>query len=425
MLTERRSQLGQSPLVVESASDFKVNTRAYTDPKVFDDEMRNIFEKTWVYVAHESEIQHPGDYRTAAVGRMPVIVSRGEDHQVHVLLNVCRHRGSTVCHEEQGNSQYFRCPYHSWVYKNDGTLVGVADRKGYADDWGSEIKGLLKAPRVATHKGMIFASFSEEGESLEEHLGPLTTYIDYWFGHSPNGRVQLTRPYRGFYPANWKFQAENSTDGYHPRYVHESAFKTMDQFGTRGNSVQLVGCTRGFEGGHGILEATRNDIPAEVEAEFTELYDLLIKSYGPELAEQTYRRRHIAIFPNVHLMEFKVRVIQPVSVDKTIVYEFPVELDGVPVSINQAIFRRISKEISVSSGSLISGFVNADDTEIFSRVQSGLKASRMEWMYLARGLHREVRQPSGEIVGDRTDEVPQRAIYRAWGRLMGANGSEA
>ena len=47
----------------------------------------------------------------------------------------------------------------------------------------------------------------------------------------------------------------------------------------------------------------------------------------------------------------------------------------------------------------------------------------MEWVYLARGLQREVRQPSGEIVGDRTDEVPQRAIYRAWGRLMGANGS--
>ena len=80
----------------------------YTDPQIFAAEMANIFEKTWVYVAHESELPQPGDYKTAAVGRMPVIVSRGADRQVHVLLNVCRHRGSVVCREERGTSQYFR-----------------------------------------------------------------------------------------------------------------------------------------------------------------------------------------------------------------------------------------------------------------------------------------------------------------------------
>jgi phenylpropionate dioxygenase-like ring-hydroxylating dioxygenase large terminal subunit len=56
-----------------------VHTRVYTDPQAFAAEMANIFEKTWVYVAHESEIAQPGDCKTAAVGRMPVIGSRGED----------------------------------------------------------------------------------------------------------------------------------------------------------------------------------------------------------------------------------------------------------------------------------------------------------------------------------------------------------
>ena len=31
------------------------------------------------------------------------------------------------------------------------------------------------------------------------------------------------------YQGNWKFQVENTVDGYHPRFVHESAFKTREQ----------------------------------------------------------------------------------------------------------------------------------------------------------------------------------------------------
>ena len=90
MLKDHATSPGYAALVVDSPDDFKLHTRVYTDPQIFAAEMANIFEKTWVYVAHESEITQPGDYKTAAVGRMPVIVSRAEDRQVHVLLNVCR-----------------------------------------------------------------------------------------------------------------------------------------------------------------------------------------------------------------------------------------------------------------------------------------------------------------------------------------------
>jgi hypothetical protein len=117
-------------------------------------------------------------------------------------------------------------------------------------------------------------------------------------------------------------------------------------------------------------------------------------------------------------MEFKFRVIQPVAVDKTIVYEYPVQLEGVPEDINQAIFTRVAKDISVSSGSLVAGMVNADDVEIFARIQSGLQAAKVEWLYLSRGLHRVQDLPRSEVVGERTDEVPQRAFYREWARLM-------
>ena len=418
MLKVRSAGMNYKHLVRETADDFQVHTSVYTDPNIFESEMVNIFEKVWVYVAHESEIPEPGDYKTAAMGRIPVIVSRDNDGQVHVLLNICRHRGTVVCREDRGNSQYFRCPYHNWVYHNDGTLAGIADHQGYPEGWERRIGGLVKVPRVSIYRGMIFGCFADEVEPLEQYFGPLTRYIDHWFNHSPTGRVRLSTPYKAIYQGNWKYQVENSTDGWHARYVHESALNIMDRYGERPRSLGWQGNTKGFLRGHGLLENERNDIPPEVEAAFSDHLAILKDHYGGEKAEEIYRRRHIAISPNLHLMEYKFRVIQPVAVDRTIVYEYPVQLEDIPDYINRAIFTRVSKDISISSGSLVAGMVNSDDVEIFARVQSGLKASKLEWLYLSRGLHREVQDDSGVAVGERTDEVPQRALYREWARLM-------
>ncbi len=74
-----------------------VHRRVYTDPAIFDEEMRRIFGRTWVFVGHESEVPNPGDYKTDRIARQPIIMTRHTDGQVYVLFNVCRHRGATVC----------------------------------------------------------------------------------------------------------------------------------------------------------------------------------------------------------------------------------------------------------------------------------------------------------------------------------------
>jgi len=407
-----------SELVRESPDDFAVHAGVYTDPAIFDAEMRNLFENGWCYVAHESEIEQPGDYRTAAVGRIPVLVSRGDEGTVHVCVNACRHRGAVVCREERGNARFFVCPYHGWSYHRDGSLHRITDRDNFPEGWGADIDGLVRAARVAVYRGMIFASFSDAVPELEDYLGPLKTYVDYWFDHAPGGTVRLRKPWRAAYSGNWKFQLENSTDGWHARYVHASAVRTMAQFGTRSEKTAWRGCTRGFAGGHGILERPRTDIPPQLRDEFEGFRNLLAGIYGQEKTEQMYVRRHISLFPNIQLMEFKLRVIQPVSVDRTLVYEYPVELEGAPDSVNRAIHTRLLKEVSISSGSPVSGMVNADDVEIFARAQTGLAGGGMEWVRLARGIHREVREGEGERSGEDMDELPQRSLYREWARRM-------
>ena len=97
-----------SKCVAESKLDFRVDTRIYSDPFVFDEEMRRIYENTWIYVGHVSELENTGDYKTTQIGLNPVILSRAEDGNIHVLLNQCRHRGNAVCREFNGNVKKIR-----------------------------------------------------------------------------------------------------------------------------------------------------------------------------------------------------------------------------------------------------------------------------------------------------------------------------
>ena len=412
------TELNHAHLIRETADDFMVHNRVYTDPDIFDAEMRNLFENGWCYVAHESEIEKPGDFRTSAIGRVPVIVSRGDDNKVYVNVNACRHRGTLVCREEYGNTRFFVCPYHGWSYNKDGTLNNITDRDNFPDGWGTDITGLIPARRIAIYRGMVFASFNQDAPDLERYLGPLKIYIDYWFDHALKGTVKVLKPWRATYQGNWKYQLENSTDGWHARYVHVSALKTISHYGTYSSSTGWSGCTRGFTGGHGILERPRTDIPPELQADFEQFRQALCNAYGEQRGNDMFVRRHITLFPNIQLMEFKLRVIQPVSVDRTIVYEYPVELEGTDTAYNKAIRTRLLKEISISSGSPVSGMVNADDVEVYARTQSGLACGQMEWIRLARGIHREVAKHPGEWRGEDMDELPQRAIYREWARRM-------
>ena len=111
----------------------RARTMVYTDPKIFEDEMVKVFENTWIWVAHSSEIPKPGDFKMAKVGRQPVIVVRDRDGSVHVHLNRCRHRAATLCEVPEGKTTSFVCPYHGWSYSLKGALRGVPYEAGYGD----------------------------------------------------------------------------------------------------------------------------------------------------------------------------------------------------------------------------------------------------------------------------------------------------
>lgn len=202
-----------------------VPAHAYNDEAVFALERERLFGRAWVFLAHESEVPHAGDFVMRSILGDPFLVTRDEQGRVHVLLNACLHRGMQVCRAERGRDTTFRCPYHAWTYALDGRLVGLPfhhDAYGGDEGFVKDGQGLVPAPAVAVHDGLVFASLDPDAPPFEEWLGEFAYYLGFYTDQSPAG-MELRGPQRWRIAANWKIGAENFVgDSYHTPHTHAS-----------------------------------------------------------------------------------------------------------------------------------------------------------------------------------------------------------
>lgn len=416
-----------SDLVVEEPDRFRVHSQIYVSPEIFRTELERIYERSWIFMAHESMLPKPGDYVTTTLGRQPVIVSRDDAGEVHVLFNRCAHRGSVVCREERGHAASFRCPYHGWMYRNDGTLIGAAQRSGYPKEFDSWGLRLASVARVETYRGLIFANIDSECEPLTERLAGVLRYVDAWCDRSPETAVTVPiGGHRYDYPGNWKLQSENGVDGYHGNYVHESYANILERSGERKsadisrarNKVGSRNYAKGLPNGDGLLEREDGMLGTFDSSAYPEYREMLVNAHGEQRATEALTQRNIFIFPNLYLFESHIRVIRPVDVDRTYVDVYPTTLVGAGEEFNALRLKEHQRFFGPAS------FGQPDDIEIFVCAQTGVQVDQMPWMELSRGMSRETENELGEKVGHSTDETPQRSIYRQWRRCMEADEQE-
>ena len=394
----------------------------YTRPEIMEAEFKRIFYTTWVYVGHDSEILNPGDYKSTHIGRVPVLMTRDQAGDIHVVINRCRHRGLTVCPEEHGNSRYFTCPYHGWTYDNDGSLVEVGAPAGYTDGEINKAEmGLMPTARKGVYRGFVFASLSDTGRSLDDHLGRAKAHIDNYVDRSPLGTITagVSGVYKYTYDGNWKIQLEGSVEGYHVAFTHASflqvAMKQNPDIVKHFSNPDMRGIDLG--NGHNIIEVMRMPpalvdklYPADFRAQITErvgedgMYDILGTT------------KNLVLFPNVALLEHQIRVIRPLAVDKTLVETHHTLLDGAPDAVNLQRIRGHEKFYGPS------GFGGPDDIEMFNRMQEGYQADMIEWLYMNRGYLAETINEHGERIGKPDHETVQRASYYEWRKLMAESG---
>jgi choline monooxygenase len=195
----------------------------YTDPRIAQLELQNVFSRAWQAVGRTEQVEKPGQYVTASVAGEPVVTVRGSDGKLRAFYNVCRHHAMTVMNEPCGHAQHMRCPYHGWTYNLEGELRGMTEFEGVCN-FDRAQNGLVPI-RVETWENFVFVNLDPHAASLPEFLGALVDLA------KPLGFGGLQFVERRSYTlnCNWKVYVDNFLDGgYHVPHMHKGLNSVLD-----------------------------------------------------------------------------------------------------------------------------------------------------------------------------------------------------
>ncbi|MGN6807403.1 MAG: Rieske 2Fe-2S domain-containing protein [Trinickia sp.] len=382
----------------KQAGIFRCRRDIFTHAGLFELEMKHIFENNWVYLAHESQIPNSNDYYTTWMGRQPIVITRDKNGELNAVINACAHKGAMLCRRKHGNKGSFTCPFHGWTFSNTGKLLKVKDEKTTQYPPQFNIAGshdLKKVARLESYRGFLFGSLNADVQPLADYLGAATVIIDQIVDQAPNGLEVLRGNSSYIYEGNWKMQMENGCDGYHVSTVHWNYAATMGRRKEGGTQAvdanswcKSIAGVYGFDHGHILLwTRTMNPEVRPVYRHRDEIKARVGEAKAEFIVNQT---RNLCLYPNVFLMDqfsTQIRVVRPISVDKTEVTIFCFAPKGEDSTDRATRIRQYEDFFNVT------GMGTADDLEEFRACQTAYAGTTAKWNDLSRGAPLWVEGP--------------------------------
>ena len=446
MKAQDNGKIDYSKFLLDSTDQeiYRLDRSVFTDPEIFEKEMKYIFGKSWMYLCHESQIKNPNDFFTTYMGRQSVIITRDTDNNIGGYINACTHRGAQLINVSRGNKKIIMCPFHGWCFKSDGQLVdcGKKEGVGYSENFNPDELGLKKIAKIESYRGFVFGTLSNDAGSLKDYLREASKIIDMLVDQSDNGLEILPGVTTYTYNGNWKLQAENGVDGYHVESIHANYVQTVMnrkkimaendpvKSANIGDIKELPGGCYDLGSGHVMLWA---EFPNPQDRPSYGRYEEFVKVYGKTRADWMVGfLRNLCLYPNVFIMDqmsTQIRHFRPISVDKTEVTTYCIAPVG---ESDDARLRRIRQYEDFFNAT---GMATPDDLSAFNHVQEGCNAENLRWSDMSRGAMNRIDGPesfaqemgisplsSGVKLEDETIMVTQ---HRHWVETMqNGEGSE-
>jgi phenylpropionate dioxygenase-like ring-hydroxylating dioxygenase large terminal subunit len=283
----------------------KIPTDRFHEQRIHDLEVERIWNKAWQMVCRVEDIPEVGDYHVYDIAHLSWIVVRSGENEFSAHQNVCLHRGRALCDRHGKGAREFRCPYHGWSWKLDGSIKEVTtewDFPGVRED-----AAQLPAAKVATWGGFIFINPDPDCEPLEQFLGPVM--LEHYRKYRFEDRYKQAHVQRVI-KANWKVVMEAFMEGYHVIGTHpqimvvgggDSADIRYDVFGNWGRAQHISAGSASPQRGRYI---TKEEALAQFQASADFNREFLRGIIGDEVEEfsdvEISDQAFCDVFPNFH-----------------------------------------------------------------------------------------------------------------------------
>ncbi len=407
--------------------------QVFWDQDIYDQEMENIFGRSWLFLTHESQIPEPGDFFTTFMGEDPIIVARQKDGSVKAFINSCTHRGNQVCHADSGNTRSFVCSYHGWAFGLDGSLAGVPlETEVYYNKLDKDSMGLREVALVDDYRGFIFGCFDEKAPPLAEWLGEMAWYMDSW-ADTGGGAELIGTPMKTILKCNWKVPTENFVgDGYHITWTHVAALQViggplgsafgagdmppLDDMGAQITTRHGHGFGVIWDVGHAIHRNPQNYVEFQQQT-----LPEVIEKQGEWAGKMYTGHWNASLFPNCSFLygTNTFKIWHPKGPHEIEVWTWTL----VQKNMSPELKREIQKEAIMSFGT--AGTLESDDgenMETCTRTNRGFQ-TRKGTMNASMGLGVEGRHPElpGVVGSNFIGETSYRGFYRFWDEMMRAS----
>jgi len=176
-LARRASHHCRNGTTDQADSTMQLPVAAYLDRERFRREFDRLFTRLPLGLALSVELPEPGSYLARTFFDKPLLLTRDEQGMARAFLNVCRHRGATLCPEGAGKRSRFVCPYHSWAYAPDGALIHLTAEETFGNVEKSAL-GLAELP-CDEKSGLIWVALDPDAAfDIDEWLGDFSDKLD-------------------------------------------------------------------------------------------------------------------------------------------------------------------------------------------------------------------------------------------------------
>ncbi len=190
----------------------------YSSESLFSVAREKIFEKSWQFVTHESNLKSEKDafpFRFLDdFIKEPLFLVKNKN--IDCFSNVCTHRGNILMNEPCNVGKSIFCKYHGRRFDSCGKFLSMPETKGM-EDFPSRRDDLTKIPSEKWRQFVFTSidpsfSFGDLIKDVEERVGwmPIEDFVY---------REDLSKEYT--VDANWALYCDNYLECFHCPFVHK------------------------------------------------------------------------------------------------------------------------------------------------------------------------------------------------------------